>query len=114
MIMKEGRKQNVLHFKVSDAELGQILQMQQKSSLGNLSSFLRKMVLEGYVLRLDIPEIQEMIRLLSNMTANINQIAKRENTGGHIYETELYEIQENQQELWKVLRQILSKLESCT
>lgn len=111
--MAEGRKKNILHFKATDAEVEQILQRQQKSGMKNLSSFLRKMVLEGYVLHLDIPEIQEMIRLLSNMTANINQIAKRENSGGHIYETELYEIQDNQQELWKVMRQILSKLESC-
>ena len=110
--MAEGRRHNILHFKVTDSELDQIMQKQRKAGISNLSSFLREMALAGYVLKLDLPEIREMIRLLSNMTNNINQIAKRENAGGHVYETELYEIQENQQDLWKLMRQILTRMES--
>lgn len=51
-----------------------------------------------------------MIRLLGNMTNNINQLTKRVNAGGSIYETELDEIKDNQQILWEMLKQILDKL----
>lgn len=78
----------------------------------NQSAFIRAMVLGGYVLHLDLPEIRELIRLLEIITNNINQIAKRENAGGHIYETELDEIKENQNQLWQLLRKNLTKLEN--
>ena len=110
MMAQEGKKRNVLHTKVSDEELAKISRRMEQLGNPNLSSYLRSMAINGYVLKLDLPEIREMIRLLSNMTNNLNQIAKRVNTGGELYETELYEIQENQQTLWKMMRQILDRL----
>ena len=101
----------MLNFVVSDAELQTLQEKMKRLGIRNQSAFLRSMALNGYILRLDLPEIRELTRLLSNMTGNINQIAKRENAGGYIYETELYEIQENQQQLWKIMRQILTRLE---
>ena len=108
------KRTNMLNFVVSDAELQMIQRRMTALGIKNQSAFLRSMVLNGYVLKLDFQEIKEMIRLLGNMTGNINQIAKRENAGGHIYETELYEIQDNQQELSKIMRQILTKLEGLS
>ena len=110
MMAQEGKKRNVLHTKVSDEELAKINRRMEQLGNPNLSSYLRSMAINGYVLKLDLPEIREMIRLLSNMTNNLNQIAKRVNTGGELYETELYEIQENQQTLWNMMRQILDRL----
>lgn len=108
------KRTNMLNFVVSDAELQTLQEKMKRLGIRNQSAFLRSMALNGYILRLDLPEIRELTRLLSNMTGNINQIAKRENAGGHIYETELYEIQENQQQLWKIMRQILTRLEGIT
>jgi len=45
------------------------------------------------------------------MTNNLNQIAKRLNSGGSIYETEIDEILDNQKTLWLVMKQILTRLE---
>lgn len=104
----------MLNFVVSDTELQKLQAKMDVLGIRNQSAFLRSMVLNGYVLKLDFQEIREMIRLLGNMTGNINQIAKRENAGGHIYETELYEIQENQQELSKIMRKILTRLEGLS
>lgn len=52
-----------------------------------------------------------MIRLLSNMTNNLNQIAKRMNAHGQIYETEIDEIIQKQDELWKMINRLLTVLE---
>lgn len=82
----EGIK-SILHFKVTDSELQLIEQKQKASGITNLSAFLRRMILTGYVLKLDLTEIREMIRLMRNMTNNINQLTKRVNSGGNIYET---------------------------
>ena len=71
----------------------------------------RALALNGYILKLDMPQIREMLRLLGNMTNNLNQIAKRLNAHGNLYETEIEEIQQKQDELWKMMHQLLSILE---
>ena len=72
---------------------------------------MRAMALNGYILKLDLPQIREMTRLLSNMTNNLNQIAKRLNAHGQMYETEIEEVQQKQNELWVMMRQLLSLLD---
>ena len=77
----------------------------------NTAAYLRAMALNGYILRIDLPEIREMLRLLGNMTNNLNQIAWRMNSGGLIYETDIDEIRESQQELWTMMNRLLTRLE---
>lgn len=58
-----------------------------------------------------MPQIREMTRLLSNMTNNLNQIAKRLNAHGQMYETEIEEVQQKQNELWVMMHQLLALLD---
>ena len=75
-----------------------------------MSAYLRKIAIDGYILKLDMPEIKEMISLLRRSSNNINQIAKRVNGTGHIYDADLKEILDNQERLWSAANDILSKL----
>ena len=76
----------------------------------NHEAFLRKMALDGLVIRLDLPELKQMISLLRYTSNNINQIAKRLNGSGRAYETDLAEILEKQDRLWQLANDILMKL----
>lgn len=76
----------------------------------NQEAFLRKMALDGLVIRLDLPELKQMISLLRYTSNNINQIAKRLNESGRAYDTDLAEILEKQDRLWKLANRILMKL----
>ena len=77
----------------------------------NESAYMRALALNGYILKLDLPQIREMIRLLSNMTINLNQIARRLNAQGQMYDTEMEEMLQKQDELWQMMRKLLSILE---
>ena len=112
MSMDREKRQTIMNFKVTDSEAAAILEKMKTLGIRNLSAYLRSMVLNGSIVRLDLPEIREMIRLLSNMTNNLNQIAKRVNAHGNIYETEIDELREKQQELWLMTRQLLSRLDA--
>ena len=79
-----------------------------------MSALLRAMVLNGYVLKLDLPQLREMIRLLANLTNNVNQIARRVNEHGSIYESEIDEIQEKVNQLLGMMNQLLSTLQLNT
>ncbi len=51
----------------------------------NLSAYLRKMAVDGYIIHLDMSDIQEMVRLLRICSNNLNQYAKAKGPGssGH-------------------------------
>ena len=99
-------------FRVTEAEDAVIRQKMKAFGIRNQASFYRAMVLNGYLLKLDLPGIRELLRLMKNLTNNVNQIAKRMNERGSIYDTEIDEILEKQEKIWNALNQILSKLES--
>ena len=112
--MAEKEKRLVNHnFRTTESEAAIMRKKMEALGIRNESAYMRALALNGYILKLDLPQIREMLRLLGNMTNNLNQIAKRLNAHGNLYETEIEEIQQKQDELWKMMRQLLSILE-CT
>ena len=53
-------------------------------------------------------ELTELLRQMSGVAVNINQIAKRVNAGGSAYKADMREIQERLDEIWQLQRRILS------
>ena len=112
-IMKtEQEKRLVQHnFKTTEAEDALIRQKMKAAGIENQSAFLRAMVLKGYLLKLDLPEIRELLRLMKNLTNNVNQMARRLNEHGSVYETEMDDILRRMDELWDIMNLILTRLE---
>ena len=98
--------------RLTESEASQLQKKMDLLGITNTAAYLRAMALNGYMLRIDLPEIREMIRLLGNMTNNLNQIARRMNSGGSIYETEIDEMRVKQNELWTMMTRLLTSLES--
>lgn len=108
----EKEKRLINHnFKTTESKAAIIQKKMNILGIRNKSAYMRVLALNGYILKLDMPQIREMLRLLGNMTNNLNQIAKRLNAHGNLYETEIEEIQQKQDELWKMMHQLLSILE---
>jgi hypothetical protein len=66
----------------------------QDADMQNREAYLRYMALTGYILRLDTSEVREALRLLSNATNNINQLAKRANETRSIYANDMILLRE--------------------
>lgn len=110
--MSRKTKRNIhCSFKATEEEMDIIQQKMKAFGITNQSAFIRAMTLNGYVLKLDLPELHQAVRLMGNMSNNINQIARKLHEGGSIYETEIDEIKENQNELRTILNGILQRLE---
>ena len=110
--MKQKQKRTVHYsFKVTPEE-GKVIQQKMKAfGLKNQSTFLRVMALKGYLLKLNLPEIKEAVRLLGILSNNVNQIAVRLHERGSIYETEMDEIADRQDELRELMKRILQRLD---
>lgn len=97
-------------FWVSEGEY-ELLQKKMEAAGGvNQGAYIRKMILDGYIVNLDIPELKEIIRLLSITSSNVNQMARRLNADGNIYQQELQEVQQQLEQNYKVLRKVMVKL----
>ena len=99
-----------MHFWASQEEYDLILKNMALSGNTNLSAFLRKMAIDGMVIKLDMPEIKELLKLLRRANANINQIAKHLHETGRVYDTDLEEILGYQKEIYKGQNDLLTKL----
>lgn len=76
----------------------------------SLSAFIRKMALDGMIINLHLPELNEMIKLLRVCSNNLNQIARKVNATGRVYDSEMEQLLHNQEELWQAANDILAKL----
>ena len=76
----------------------------------NMSAYLRKMALDGYVVRMGLPELKELVSLMRYTSNNVNQMARRLNEGGQIYEVDVREVCQNQERLWEGLHEILDRM----
>ena len=100
----------LLTFYVSPEEHEQVKRKMAQCGCSNLSAYIRKMALDGYVINLSLPELQEMSSLLRRTSNNINQIAKRANETRRVYDTDLQEILRSQHQLLDGMGKILEKL----
>ena len=109
--MAKKRKHNIpIMFWVTEQERDLIEQRMSQIGTINMSAYLRKIAIDGYVLKLDLPELKEMISLLRRSSNNLNQIAKRVNETSRIYEADMECLRENQERLWEAASEILTKL----
>ena len=101
-----------LNFRVTDSEYEIIQKRMNLSGIKKPTAYLRKMAMamDGYVIRLDLSELTEILRLARINSNNLNQVAKRANETGNIYETDIRELQEQQMEIKELLRGLLDEL----
>lgn len=99
-----------LYFKVSPEEKELIDKKMEQLGTHNQRAYLRKMAVDGYVVRVDMTEFKELASLLRNCSNNLNQIAKRVNSTGHLYEEDIADLKTRYGELWEPLAPAL-KLE---
>ena len=105
--MKDNSRKTQLHFVVSEQELDRIRQRMEECGVANLSAFLRKMALDGYIIHLDMSELQELTRLLRICSNNLNQYAKRANEVGSVYAADIEDLRLRLDEIWELAGKLL-------
>lgn len=105
--MKDTSRKTQLHFVVSEQELDRIRQRMEECNVVNLSAFLRKMALDGYIIHLDMTELQELTRLLRICSNNLNQYAKRANEAGSVYAADVEDLRLRLDEIWELVGKLL-------
>lgn len=106
----KNRRDKTVRFRVSPEEYDLMQQKAELSGIVSLSAYIRKMAIDGYVIKLELPELREMISLLRRPSNNLNQVARRVNSTSRIYAENIEDMLRQQQELWQCANAILQKL----
>lgn len=106
------RRDQDIHVLLSKSEMDRIRMKMEELGVKNMSAYLRKMALDGYCVRLDLKDVQELVRLLHICSNNLNQYAKRANETLSIYAADIQDLQGRFDELLSVGKEILARLTS--
>lgn len=70
----------------------------------NRGAYLRKMAIDGYIIKVDYTEQKKLAAAVSHAAANINHICRRINSTGHFYDDDIAELKARQAEIWELLK----------
>jgi len=107
--MKAGhdKKSVRVEFVMSEQEAELVKGRMAELGITNLSAYLRKMAVDGYIIHLDMSDIQEMIRLLRICSNNLNQYARRANETGSVYAADVEDLRARLDNLWDGMDKLL-------
>ena len=105
-----GRKRTVqIKFRVTEEERALIEEKMKLIPTRNMAAYLRKIAIDGYIIQVDHTDIKEMTAEIQKIGVNVNQIARRVNAMGSVYEQDIEEIKVVLNEIWRLQRLNLLK-----
>lgn len=96
------KKTHLLQVWISEKEFAQIRHKMQQAGIGNISAYVRKMSIDGYIVHLDVSDLKEIVRLLRICSNNLNQYARRANEGGDIYYEDIEDLRNRLEKIWEL------------
>ena len=103
--MKNRTRPVRIEFRVTEQERQLIQKKMEQLGTKNMGAYLRKMAIDGYIIKVDYTEQKKLAAAISRVAGNINQICRRINQTGHFYEDDIVELKAKQCEIWELLKQ---------
>ena len=111
----ENRKRSVqIIVRVTEDERALIEEKKKQIPTMNLSAYARKMLIDGYIILLDLQEVKAHTAQLQKIGVNVNQIARRINETRRIYADDLDEMKRLIDEVWRLERRLLLQFKGLT
>ncbi len=98
-------------FMVTPEEKQQLDSKMLQFGTKNMGAYLRKMSIDGMVIKKDYSDIRKLLGEIGKIGSNINQIAKRANENLHIHQAEVEEVLRRQAEVEGLIKELLRKID---
>ena len=89
---------------LNEQELNLIQHKMRQLGTHNFGAYARKMLIDGYIIKVDYTEQKKLAAAVSRAASNINQICRRINSTGRCYENDVAELKARQAEIWELLK----------
>lgn len=103
--MKNRTRPVRIEFRVTEQERQLIQKKMEQLGTHNMGAYLRKMAIDGYIIKVDYTEQKKLAAAVSRVAGNINQICRRINQTGNFYQDDIVELKAKQCEIWELLKQ---------
>ena len=94
-----------IEFCVTEQEKKLIQHKMAQLGTHNMGAYLRKIAIDGYIIKVDYTEQKKLASAVSRSATNINHICRRINQTGHCYADDVAELKARQSEIWQLLKQ---------
>ena len=94
-----------IEFCVTEQEKKLIESKMAQLGTRNMGAYLRKMAIDGYIIKVDYTEQKKLAAAVNRAATNINHICRRINQTGHFYEDDIVELKAKQREIWELFKQ---------
>ena len=102
--MKNRTRPARIEFRVTEQERQLIQKKMEQLGTKNMGAYLRKMLIDDYIIKVDYTEQKKLAAAVSRAASNINQICRRINSTGRCYEDDVAELKARQAEIWELLK----------
>ena len=89
---------------LNEQELNLIQHKMHQLGTHNFSAYAQKMLIDGYIIKVDYTEQKKLAAAVSRVASNINQICRRINSTGRCYEDDVAELKERMADIWELLK----------
>ena len=90
--------------RLNEQELNLIQHKMRQLGTHNFGAYARKMLIDGYIIKVDYTEQKKLAAAVSRAASNINQTCRRINSTGHVYEDDVAELKAQQAEIGELLK----------
>ena len=94
---------------LNEQELNLIQHKMRQLGTHNFGAYARKILIDGYIIKVDYTEQKKLAAAVSRVATNINQICRRINSTGHFYAEDVAELKERQAEIWSLPKETQRK-----
>lgn len=90
---------------LNEQELNLIQHKIRQLGTHNFGAYTRKMLVDGYIIKVNYTEQKKLAAAVSRVASNINQICRRINQTGRFYAADIAELKARQEEIWLLLKE---------
>ena len=90
---------------LNEQELNLIQHKMRQLGTHNFGAYARKMLIDGYIIKVNYTEQKKLAAAVSRVASNINQICRRINQTGRFYAADIAELKARQEEIWLLLKE---------
>lgn len=106
-------RNHTLNIRFNDTEWEHICKQAELLHV-NKSSYVRECAKAHYVLMIDQSDMDNIVSAIRGLSTNVNQIARRTNSTGRVYNQDITMTKECVNEIWQLLNYILSGVQCAT
>ena len=90
---------------LNESEWNLIQHKMRQLGTRNFGAYARKMLIDGYIIKVDYTEQKKLAAAISRIASNVNQICRRINSTGHFYEDDIAELKARVADVWELLKE---------